>query len=56
MNDDEFKARSKELNKGHSGDMSLEELTEYERTHNIPALAPEQLKAIQELTKQTGKK
>lgn len=52
---DEFKARSKELNKGRSGDMTLDELAEYERSHNIPALSPEQIKAIQELTKQTGK-
>ena len=51
-----FKARSKELNKGRSGDMSLDELAEYERTHNIPALASEQIKAIQKLTKQTGTK
>ena len=52
----EFKARSKELNKGYAGDMSLEELAEYERAHNIPSLAPTQLKAIQGLTKQTGMK
>lgn len=56
MDEAEFKARSKELNKGYAGDMSLEELAEYERAHNIPALAPTQLKAIQGLTKQTGKK
>lgn len=54
--EDEFKARSKELNKGRQGDMSLDELAEFERTHHIPALATEQLMAIQELTKQTGKK
>ena len=35
---------------------SLEELAEYERAHNIPALSPEQQKAIMTLTKQTGKK
>lgn len=56
MDEAEFKARSKELNKGRTGDMSLEELEEYERAQNIPALAPTQLKAIHELTKQTGKK
>ena len=56
MDEDEFKARRKELSKGYSGDMSLDELAEYARAHKIPALAPEQLKAIQELTKQTGKK
>lgn len=56
MDEDEFKARRKELNKGHSGDMSLDELVEYEHTHNIPPLAPIQQKAIQGLTKQTGKK
>ena len=36
--------------------MSLSELAEYERAHNIPALSTEQLKAIQTLTKQTGMK
>lgn len=54
MDEDEFKARSKALNKGRSGDMALSELEEYERTHNIPALAPQQQKAIKELKKQTG--
>ena len=54
--EEEFKARSKELNKGRSGDMSLNELAEYERAHNIPALSLEQQKAIQTLTKQTGVK
>ncbi|MBR0489188.1 MAG: hypothetical protein IJJ68_03170 [Prevotella sp.] len=52
----EFKERCKELNKGRSGDMSLSELAEYERAHNIPALSTEQQKAIQTLTKQTGMK
>ena len=56
MDEDEFKARSKELSKGRSGDMTLDELAEYERAHNIPALSPEQQQAIQALTKQTGKK
>ena len=56
MDEDEFKARRKELNKGYAGTMGLDELAEYARAHNIPALAPEQVKAIQELTKQTGKK
>lgn len=56
MDKDEVKARGKELNKGRSGDMSLDELAEYERAHNIPALSPEQQKAILTLTKQTGKK
>ena len=56
LDEKEFKARSKELSKGRTGDMSLDELEEYERTHHIPALAPEQIKAIHELTKQTGKK
>ena len=56
MDEDEFKAHSKALNKGHVGDMSLDDLEEYERTHNIPALSPEQQKAIRELKKQTGKK
>jgi hypothetical protein len=54
MDEDEFKARSKALNKGRSGDMALSELEEYERTHNITALAPQQQKAIKELKKQTG--
>lgn len=56
VDEDEFKARSKELNKGFVGDMPLADLQEYERINKIPALAPEQLKAIQELTMQTGKK
>lgn len=56
MDKDEAKARGKEINKGRKGDMSLKELAAYERAHNIPALSPEQLKAIQTLTKQTGKK
>lgn len=56
MDKDEVKARGKEINKGRQGDMSLDELAEYERAHNIPALSPEQQKAILTLTKQTGKK
>ena len=56
MDKDEAKARGKEINKGRSGDMSLEELEEYERAHNIPVLSPEQQKAINSLKKQTGKK
>ena len=56
MDQEEVKARGKEINKGRKGDMSLEELAEYERAHNIPALSPEQQKAIMTLTKQTGKK
>ena len=47
----EFKARSKELNKGHASNMTLEELQAYEREHNIPALDASQLKAIQALKK-----
>ena len=56
MDDSEFKARTKELNKGWVNDMPLEELQKYEQAHNIPALAPTQLKAIEELKLQTGKK
>lgn len=56
MDEAEFKARRKELNKGHAGDMSLDELAKYAQEHNIPALAPQQLDAIKALTKQTGKK
>ena len=33
--------------------MSLEELDEYARAHNIPSLAPEQILAIQGLQKKT---
>ena len=55
MDKAEVKACGKEISKGHKGDMSLDELAEYERTHNIPPLAPEQQKAILRLTKQTGK-
>lgn len=56
MDDSEFKARTKELNKGWVNDMPLEELQKYEQAHNIPALAPTQLKAIEEMKLQTGKK
>lgn len=52
----ELKERCKELNKGHSGDLPLSALAEYECAHNIPALSAEQQKAIQTLTKQTGVK
>ncbi len=51
----EFKARSKELNKGYNGDMSLKKLAAYEQAHNIPALAPELQKAIQKMKLRTGK-
>lgn len=47
----EFKARSKELNKGHQSDMTLEELQAYESEHNIPALDATQLRAIEALKK-----
>lgn len=47
-----FKARSKELNKGHASNMTLEELQAYERQYNIPALDDTQLKAIRALKKQ----
>ena len=56
MDKAEVKARSKAISKPYSGDMSLDELAAYERAHNIPALSPEQQKAIQSLKKQTGKK
>ena len=56
MDEAEFKARRKELNKGHAGDMSLDELAKYAQEHNIPALAPQQLDAIKALTKQTANK
>ncbi|MBO7141093.1 MAG: hypothetical protein J6W19_11040 [Prevotella sp.] len=56
MDKAEVKARGKEISKPYYGDMSLEELAAYERAHNIPALSPEQQKAIRTLTKQTGKK
>ena len=55
MDEAEFKARSKELNKGHSGNMTLDELQEYECQHNIPTLAPGQQKAIESLTKRKGR-
>ena len=51
MDEDEYKARSKELNGGHSCDMTLAELQQYERDHNIPELSPGQLKAIKRLKK-----
>lgn len=55
MDEDEYKARSKELNEGHTCDMTLTELQEYERDHNIPALSSEQLQAIKGLKKGQGK-
>jgi hypothetical protein len=51
----EFKARSKELNKGRAGDMTFEELQAYAAEHHIPELAPMQIQAIQELKKGQGK-
>jgi hypothetical protein len=56
MDEAEVKARGKEISKPYAGDMTLDELAAYEHAHNIPALSPEQQKAIQTLTKQTGKK
>ena len=56
MDKAEVKARGKEINKGRQGTMSLDELAAYERAHNIPALSPEQQKAIQTLKLKTGKK
>lgn len=56
MDEVEVKARGKEISKPYYGDMTLDELAAYERAHNIPALAPEQQKAIQMLKLQTGKK
>ncbi len=52
---DEFTARSKELNNGYVGDMTLEALQKYEAEHNIPALAPAQLEVIKTLKKGQGK-
>ena len=54
MDEDEYKARSKELNEGHSCDMTLTELQEYERNHNIPDLSSEQLQVIKGLKKGQG--
>ncbi|MCR5179642.1 MAG: hypothetical protein K6C30_00235 [Bacteroidaceae bacterium] len=53
---DEYKARCKELNKGHIGDLTLAKLQDYERSHHVPELAPEQLQAIQGLKRGQGKK
>lgn len=48
----QFKARSKELNKGGAGVyMSFEALSDYAARHNIPALDPAQLQAIEALKK-----
>ena len=55
MDEDEYKARSKELNEGHFCDMTLSELQQYERDHNIPELSPEQLQVIKGLKKGQGK-
>ena len=56
MDKNEFKTKRKSLSKGYTGNMSFDELAAYEHAHNIPALAPGQQKAIQGLTKRTGKK
>ena len=56
MDEDEFKARSKELNKGYAGDMPLKELEAYEQAHNIPPLSPVQKETINALKKKTGEK
>lgn len=56
MEYDEFKARSKALNKGYAGNMPLAELEKYEKAHNIPDLAPSQQTAIKQLKKRTGEK
>jgi hypothetical protein len=50
-----FKARSKELNGDYAGDMTLDDLQQYETAHNIPSLAPAQLEAIKALKKGQGK-
>ena len=50
-----FKARSKELNGHYVGDMTLEDLQQYEASHNIPPLAPAQLETIKALKKGQGK-
>ena len=52
---DAFKARSKELNGHYVGDMTLEDLQQYEAAHNIPPLAPAQLETIKALKKGQGK-
>ena len=56
LDKDEYNARAKGISKGHTGDLPLKKLAEYEKEHNIPALPPEQLNAIMQLKKQTGRK
>jgi hypothetical protein len=56
VDEDEFKARSKELNKGYAGDMPLTELEKYEQAHHIPPLSAAQQMTIREMKKKTGEK
>ncbi len=56
VDEDEFKARSKELNKGYAGDMPLIELEKYEQAHHIPPLSAAQQMTIREMKKKTGEK
>lgn len=56
LDKDEYTQRAKAISKGHSGQMPLSVLAEYERLHNIPELSPEQKIAIDQLKKQTGVK
>lgn len=56
MDEAEFKAKAKVMKKGRSGDMTLDELEEYARDHNIPPLSVAQQESVNGLTKKTGKK
>ena len=49
VDEKDFKARCKELNRDHVSDMTLEELQAYEQQHNIPALDSKQIEAIEAL-------
>lgn len=51
VDEGEFKARSKSLNKDRVGDMTFEELQAYAAEHKIPELAPTLIQVIQELKK-----
>ena len=49
MDNDEWKAKKKEIKDDYKATMTIDDLATYERAHNIPALPASVLKAIQQL-------
>ena len=52
INKDEWKDKKKELKQQYKGKLSLSQIEEYEKKHNIPALAPAVRQAVMKLKKQ----